>query len=73
MTNIEPALSTVRIAVLLTCYNEEAAIASIVDSFRTVLPEADMLKITSNPLFKNEFINKNSGHYCDLEQKGIRH
>jgi len=41
-------LSDLRIAVLLPCYNEEAAIAATIAGFRTVLPGADIYVYDNN-------------------------
>lgn len=37
-----------RLAVLIPCYNEEAAIASVVNDFRTALPQADIYVYDNN-------------------------
>ena len=43
-----PAVSTPRIAVLLPCYNEEAAIAATVEGFRKALPGATIYVYDNN-------------------------
>jgi glycosyltransferase involved in cell wall biosynthesis len=45
---IEPRATPLKIAVLLPCYNEEAAIADVVRSFRMVLPGADIYVYDNN-------------------------
>jgi len=46
MTELSP--QTLRIAVLLPCYNEEAAIAQTVKGFREALPTADIYVYDNN-------------------------
>jgi len=43
-----PSLDTLKIAVLVPCYNEEAAIASVVYAFRRVLPAAGIYVYDNN-------------------------
>lgn len=43
-----PAIADLRVAVLVPCYNEEAAIGQVVASFRTVLPDADIYVYDNN-------------------------
>lgn len=45
---IERRAQPLKVAVLLPCYNEEAAIADVVRSFRTVLPAADIYVYDNN-------------------------
>src|SRR3989442_13160870 len=40
--------TTARIAVLIPCYNEEAAIAKVVDDFKMTLPNADVYVYDNN-------------------------
>lgn len=44
----EPSVRPLRVAVLLPCYNEEAAIADVVRGFRAVLPAADIYVYDNN-------------------------
>jgi glycosyltransferase involved in cell wall biosynthesis len=43
-----PTIDTLKIAVLVPCYNEEAAIASVVRNFRSVLPAASIYVYDNN-------------------------
>ena len=43
-----PQAKPLKVAVLLPCYNEEAAIADVVRSFRAVLPGADIYVYDNN-------------------------
>ena len=43
-----------KLAVLLPCYNEEAAIAQTVAGFRTVLPDADIYVYDNNSTDRSE-------------------
>ncbi|MDR4305593.1 glycosyltransferase [Chelatococcus sambhunathii] len=45
---IEPEAAPLKVAVLLPCYNEEAAIAEVVAGFRAVLPGADIYVYDNN-------------------------
>jgi glycosyltransferase involved in cell wall biosynthesis len=47
-TGCEPRTAALRIAVLIPCYNEEAAIAAVVTDFRKALPEADIYVYDNN-------------------------
>ncbi len=40
--------TTARIAVLIPCYNEEAAIAKVVNDFKMTLPNADVYVYDNN-------------------------
>jgi glycosyltransferase involved in cell wall biosynthesis len=45
---LRPAAAPLRLAVLLPCYNEEAAIAEVVRGFRAALPAADIYVYDNN-------------------------
>lgn len=45
---IEPRANPLKVAVILPCYNEEAAIADVVRGFRAVLPAADIYVYDNN-------------------------
>jgi glycosyltransferase involved in cell wall biosynthesis len=47
-TGCEPRTAALRIAVIIPCYNEEAAIAAVVTDFRKALPEADIYVYDNN-------------------------
>src|SRR5258705_11585615 len=42
------ATQTLRVAVLVTCFNEESAIATVVGDFRKALPAADIFVYVDN-------------------------
>ncbi|WP_020178800.1 glycosyltransferase family 2 protein [Methylopila sp. M107] len=46
----EPKAAPLKVAVLLPCYNEEAAIADVVAGFRAVLPGADIYVYDNNSI-----------------------
>jgi glycosyltransferase involved in cell wall biosynthesis len=46
--DLAPRAAPLRVAVLLPCYNEEAAIADVVHGFRAVLPAADIYVYDNN-------------------------
>lgn len=48
VANYKPAPAPLKVAVLLPCYNEEAAIADVVAGFRAVLPAADIYVYDNN-------------------------
>ncbi|MFZ4534492.1 MAG: glycosyltransferase, partial [Alsobacter sp.] len=45
---LKPFPAEPRVAVLIPCYNEEAAIASVVRDFRQALPDADIYVYDNN-------------------------
>lgn len=47
-TELKPFTTALRVAVLIPCYNEEAAIAAVVNDFRKALPEADIYVYDNN-------------------------
>ena len=46
--HLKPFPAELRLAVLIPCYNEEAAIASVVKDFRSALPDADIYVYDNN-------------------------
>lgn len=46
--DLNPFPAALRVAVLIPCYNEEAAIASVVNDFRKYLPDADIYVYDNN-------------------------
>lgn len=48
VANFKPQAAPLKVAVLLPCYNEEAAIADVVAGFRAVLPAADIYVYDNN-------------------------
>ena len=49
MTNLaEPKPAPARIAVAIPCFNEAAAIASVIERFRAALPEAEIVVFDNN-------------------------
>ncbi len=63
-----------RIAVLLPCYNEEAAIAATVEGFRTALPNATVYVYDNNSRDKTKAVAKAAGAVVRTEtQQGKGH
>lgn len=58
---MKPIMSGRRIAVLLPCYNEEHAIASVVSSFKTALPEATIYVYDNNSSDQTPEIARRAG------------
>lgn len=48
LANLKPQAAPLKVAVLLPCYNEEAAIGDVVRGFRAVLPGADIYVYDNN-------------------------
>lgn len=48
LANLKPQATPLKVAVLLPCYNEEAAIGDVVRGFRAVLPAADIYVYDNN-------------------------
>ena len=64
-------LSNYKIAVLVPCYNEEVAIATVLHDFRLALPNADLYVFDNNSTDKTVDIAKNSGaNVFYVKQKG---
>jgi glycosyltransferase involved in cell wall biosynthesis len=45
---------TMRIAVLVPCFNEEAAVATVISDFRKALPSADIFVYDNNSADRGE-------------------
>lgn len=60
--------ATPRIAVLLPCYNEEAAIAQTVAGFRSVLPTADIYVYDNNSRDRTMTVAREAGAIVRLER-----
>ena len=50
-----------RIAVLIPCYNEEAAIGRVVSDFHAILPEADIFVYDNNSADQSSLIAARAG------------
>jgi glycosyltransferase involved in cell wall biosynthesis len=48
MNSVEAGLAPARIAVAIPCFNEAAAIASVIESYRAALPEAELVVFDNN-------------------------
>lgn len=74
MTNIKSVLSAARIAVLLPCYNEEAAIVSVINSFQAVLPEAAIYVFDNNSKDRTVQVAREAGaHVYHVRAQGKGH
>jgi glycosyltransferase involved in cell wall biosynthesis len=58
-----------RIAVLIPCYNEEAAIAKVVHDFRTVLPAADVFVYDNNSKDRTVEVAREAGAIVRTEPR----
>jgi glycosyltransferase involved in cell wall biosynthesis len=58
-----------RIAVLIPCYNEELTVAEVVDSFKAILPQADIYVYDNNSQDKTIEKAKESGAIVRHEQR----
>lgn len=56
-----PALATVRIAVLVPCYNEERTVGAVVASFRAALPMADIYVYDNNSRDRTVAVAREAG------------
>ena len=63
------ALSRIRIAVLVPCYNEAASIADVVASFRKVLPGADIYVYDNNSTDRTAEIARGAGAFVRSETR----
>ena len=57
-----------RVAVLVPCFNEEAAVASVVAGFRKALPSADIFVYDNNSKDRTAEIARKAGAEIDLAQ-----
>ena len=62
-------LARQRIAVLVPCYNEEAAIAKVVADFRAVLPTADVYVYDNNSRDRTVAVARGAGAGLDPKLK----
>ncbi len=70
----EPTTDSVRIAVAIPCYNEAAAIATVVESFRSVLPSAEILVVDNNSTDGTGAIARGLGvRVIDVAEQGKGH
>lgn len=58
-----------RIAVLIPCYNEEAAIATVVTDFRTSVPGADIYVYDNNSRDRTQELARAAGAYVRTERR----
>jgi glycosyltransferase involved in cell wall biosynthesis len=67
-------LDSLRIAVILPCYNEEAAIAQVVDGFRSALPQATIYVYDNNSRDRTAELAREAGAVVRTErQQGKGH
>lgn len=70
----EPTTDSARIAVAIPCYNEAAAIATVVASFRAVLPSAEILVVDNNSTDGTGAIARGLGvRVLDVPEQGKGH
>jgi len=65
MSNERPG--PVQVAVLIPCYNEEAAIARVVQAFRTALPQADIYVYDNNSTDGTVAAAREAGAFVGIE------
>ncbi len=61
MQKQQPTLADLRIAVILPCYNEEKAIASVINDFQKALPEAAIYVFDNNSTDRTAEIARSAG------------
>lgn len=70
----EPTTDSARIAVAIPCYNEAAAIATVVGSFRAVLPSAEIVVVDNNSTDGTGAIARGLGvRVIDVPEQGKGH
>ena len=62
-------LSTLRIAVLVPCFNEEAAVATVVADFRKVLPAATVYVYDNNSKDRTAAVAREAGAVVRAERR----
>lgn len=73
-TESDSKSDAVRIAVAIPCYNEAAAIAAVVESFRAVLPSAEILVVDNNSSDDTGAIARGLGvQVIDVSEQGKGH
>ena len=73
MQKQRPGLADLRIAVILPCYNEEHAIARVIQDFQEALPEAEIFVFDNNSTDRTAEIARSAGArvaYVALKGKG---
>src|SRR5947208_6096182 len=61
--------ATMRIAVLVPCFNEEAAVATVVADFRKVLPTADIFVYDNNSSDRTAAVAREAGAQVRREKR----
>src|SRR6201999_1441547 len=62
-------MSTLRIAVLVPCYNEEAAVATVVADFRKILPSAEIYVYDNNSTDRTAIVAREAGAQVRSERR----
>jgi glycosyltransferase involved in cell wall biosynthesis len=75
MTNsVEAGSSSTRIAVAIPCFNEEAAIATVIANYRAALPEAELIVFNNNSTDGTGEIARSLGiRVIDVPEQGKGH
>src|SRR6201990_3069540 len=61
--------TALRVAVLVPCYNEEAAVATVVDDFRKALPSAHIFVYDNNSSDRTVEVARNAGAEVRSERR----
>ncbi|MHB1557281.1 MAG: glycosyltransferase [Isosphaeraceae bacterium] len=70
----EPTTDSVRVAVAIPCHNEASAIATVVESFRSALPSAEILVVDNNSTDGTGAIARGLGvRVIDVPEQGKGH
>src|SRR5258705_13309076 len=68
-----PALpaQTMRIAVLVPCFNEEAAVATVIADFRAILPSAEIFVYDNNSSDRTVAVARDAGAQVRSERRHV--
>jgi glycosyltransferase involved in cell wall biosynthesis len=66
---VEGAASSMRIAVLVPCFNEEAAVALVVAGFRKALPSAEIFVYDNNSSDRTSTVAREAGAQVRCERR----